>query len=478
MRKELCLGTSCFSALVGLFSCSGPDLSGDSTDGSGGTAMGDGGAFGNSGGSASPPGSGGASSSSGGASAGGGTQGGGGTGTGGEVLSSGGVSSGGGVGAGGGAGTGGDAAARGCEELPPLPMAPALDCGESGVVLLDSGRPANRVNYVIVGDGYTAEQLDTLYLEHVRNMLEHEWGMFGEMGEPYRRYKRYINVCALRVASKDGCVDDRDTGQMCDTAFNGYGDDASRLGIVDELLVYSKVGDLLPESVEPDWLGVTIHAGADNWWNSGGAIMVWNGGFEPQGQAASVALHEGGHAFHGLADEYAGDSQTCDAAPEKNVSTSDGGEKWMEWLGFEHSPGTGPHGSYEGARYCSQGVYRPTQNSEMNQLPDFFNMPSIQKMVHDIYEVVAPIDAHTDNTGILSNPAALQVRLVDPEVVRLRWSVDGVEQPETDEDCFSLVHLPAGDHLISVQAKDETPWVRDDRSDLSQSVAWSVTIDP
>jgi hypothetical protein len=308
------------------------------------------------------------------------------------------------------------------------------------------------------------------------NMLQHEQGMYGDLGEPYRRYRRFINVCALKVESQDGCIDDLDTGLQCDTAFDGYGDDSSRLGIVTESLVYDAIAQRLPDSVDVDWIGVTINAGSENWWNSGGAVMVWNGGFEPQNNAASVALHEGGHAFHGLADEYDGDDQNCSMAPELNVSTSDDGAKWAEWLDFDHTPGTGLHGVFEGARYCAAGVYRPTRNSEMNQLPDYFNMPSIQKIIHDIYEVVDPIDNYTPNSAQQMDPEALAVRVVDPDVISLEWSVDGEVVTGQDSECFSAAGLEPGEHVVQVRAFDATPWVRDSRDDLEQVVSWSVSI--
>lgn len=391
----------------------------------------------------------------------------GGTSTGGAETGDGGTSA-------GGTAAGGTSA---CEALPPLDLGPGLDCGADGQVLSQSGPHTNRINYVILGDGYTSDLVDSTYIEHIENMLTHEQGMFGTLSEPYLTYRNFINICALKVVSADACVDDLDTGLECDTALGGYGDDESRLGIVDDGLVRDKVAQLMPEEVDVDWIAVTINAGAENWWNSGGAIMVWNGGFEPASHSASVALHEGGHAFHGLADEYDGTSTTCSVANELNVSTESTGAKWSEWLGFDHTPGTGLHGSYEGARYCSTGVYRPTENSEMNLLPDYFNMPSVQKMVHDFYSIVRPIDAHTDNSAPLRNPVGLQVRVVDPDVLKIEWSVDGTPVAGETGTCFAPLGLAAGAHVVSARVYDDTPWVRDNRDDLEQSVSWDITIE-
>lgn len=446
------------SVCSGWVACSAEDGTSETAAATGGTAASTGGALVGSGGSAAA--TGGMLQETGGASAGG------------AMTSSGGT---GGVGTGG-AGTGGSGSAALCEGAEPLPMGPAFDCGSESVIFQNAGRADNRINYIIVGDGYTQELLETEYIDHIENMLEHEDGMFGDIGEPYRRYRNFINICGLLVASQDACVDDLDTGLQCETPFNGNGDDASRLGRVDGGAVRDRVGSMLPDSIDADWIAVTINAGADNWWNSGGSIMVWNGGFQPSSRAASVALHEGGHSFHRLADEYDGTSGNCSSAPEVNVSTNGDGADWSEWLGFDHNPGSGMHGSYEGARYCNSGVYRPTDNSEMNLLPDYFNMPSIQKMIHDFYEIVRPIDAHTDNASTLVDPAVLQVKVVDPEVLAIEWSVDGAIQTGETGPCFDVNALAPGEHTVEARAYDDTEWVRDDRADLEQTVSWAVVV--
>jgi hypothetical protein len=156
--------------------------------------------------------------------------------------------------------------------------------------------------------------------------------------------------------------------------------------------------------------------------------------------------------------------------------------KWAEWLGYVMEGGSplwnlGEHGIVAGGRYCgpSSNVARPTQDSEMNLLPYAHNMPSIQKIIHDIYAIVRPIDAHTPNEGVFSGLGELSVRVVDPEVIQLEWSIDGQVVAETGE-CLSLADLEPGEHLIQVRAYDDTPWVRDRRDDLEQVVQWNVVV--
>jgi hypothetical protein len=243
--------------------------------------------------------------------------------------------------------------------------------------------------------------------------------------------------------------------------------------------VTAAITRLLPD-VDVDWRSVTINAGADNWWNAGGSIMVWNGSFEPRNRSASVALHEGGHAFHRLADEYGGNDCSQQPGAQVNVSLdATGRDKWGEWLSpepFDHVGRTGLHGAFEGAFFCNSGRYRPTDNSQMNQLPDYFNMPSMQKIVRDIYAIVDPIDAHTENSSPLTNPTELVVSVIDPAVIKVEWSVDGSVVTADGGQCFTPSNLGAGSHTVTARAYDDTDWVRGDRSELEQSVTWNVEI--
>src|SRR5688572_23258592 len=51
------------------------------------------------------------------------------------------------------------------------PNVPPLDCGKDGWAVENHGDPKNRVNYVILGDGYTQQTVETTLKQHIEVML-------------------------------------------------------------------------------------------------------------------------------------------------------------------------------------------------------------------------------------------------------------------------------------------------------------------
>jgi hypothetical protein len=292
--------------------------------------------------------------------------------------------------------------------------------------------------------------------------------------EPYRTYRNFINICALKVVSVDsGIVTGTGTGGCPgppDTAFDGCGDDTSRLGHINRQKVDAAVGMLAPADMEVDWVGVMMNDA--EWWNSGSNPMVWSGGHP---DAALAAQHEGGHGFQDLSDEYGG----C-AGNRINV-TSDSSMtegKWTHWLGFNQDPGTGE----QQIRQCDGNKWAPTPQSVMNSLwnSPYFNSISLENAVRIIYEMVRPIDSHTATTVMA--PQVLEVKVVDPAVIGVDWSVDGTVVAPGGGATFDVAAkgLTPGSHKISARAHDDTPWVPMDtphgRQDLEQVVEWTITV--
>ena len=77
------------------------------------------------------------------------------------------------------------------------------------VPLQITGPPSERLNLVIMGDGYQAHELDQFRADVDRN-LNVQWSI-----EPFRSYRHYFNVYRLEIVSQDSGIScDPDDGNV------------------------------------------------------------------------------------------------------------------------------------------------------------------------------------------------------------------------------------------------------------------------
>jgi hypothetical protein len=354
-----------------------------------------------------------------------------------------------------------------------------------GYTVVDEHGPAyNRVNVVFMGDGYTADQIETTYVTHINLVLDH---MFGESEEPFGRYANFFNIYRANVASAESGADVPPLGIFRNTALDAsyYWDGSTeRLLFVNPYkAMQARDAALAGSSIFPHISLVTVN---DTRYGGSGdrrfAVCAGANSFAPE-----LALHEIGHAFSDLADEY-GDNDpnvvatyTGPEPGEVNVTISPTGEKWSHWLEYDQGS-IGVVGAYEGARYYDEGLYRPSVTSKMRQLGQPFNAVCREKIIHDIYSIVSPIDAFLEGPEEepLVDPQGLWVDLVDPDVLGVNWYVNGKLVPGADQELFSLAAFGygPGNYLVKARAFDATDWVRDSRGDLEQWVQWYVELTP
>lgn len=415
---------------------------------------------------------------------------------------------------GGGAGTGGldagaHAGAGGAPEYGGPPPREPLDCGPDGWAVEDHGPPSNRVNYLILGDGYDATTVDTTLEAHIQAALDVRFNH--EKGEPYGRYRKFVNICVAKVVSASNGIGNGPT------AFDG-GNGGDRLARVNSGKVNAYIRDNIPSTFEIDWTAVVLNQGA--WENTGSILMLWSGGNR---DASGAALHEGGHGFHQLADEYCAGgtgtrcgANTCGGAGQEHAEVNSTADctgtagKWDLWLGTVQKGlkvpdmgATGLQGTFAGSRYVDSGQYRPSANSMMNSLfgdnvNTSFNAVSREQVIFGIWRAVQPIDSTEPPAGPADNPATLIAHVIDPDVIRVDWSVDGELAIEDGGPLFDVLgaQLTPGVHEISARAYDNanldlvrnrssecpasvtgrychgTAWSRSE-----QTVTWTVTID-
>jgi hypothetical protein len=337
-----------------------------------------------------------------------------------------------------------------------------------------NGSPANRVDLVVIGDGYVDREIDTRYPQHVQRLVEF---MFHEREDPFPRYARFFNIHRVNIVSKESGADVPDESIFRDTAL----DATYQTGTFSLLLIdigkadFAAAHALEGMGIAPDIRVATVNT--DRGLGSGGHYAVYAGG-DQSGHV--IALHEIGHSFSGLADEWGFLENTWngDEWPQPNCTNSPSGAKWARWIGYQDPDHVemSSIGAYEGCAYWGHGLFRPSQESKMNNPGVPFDAVSREQIILDIYELVDPLDDWLPNDTPLVQPSSLWVETVDPDVIDVEWLVDGAVAPEASGEIFSLPTLSPGVHTITAHALDDTPWVRLESPLLHQHVAWTVVI--
>ncbi len=354
--------------------------------------------------------------------------------------------------------------------------------------LIDTGSSDNRVDIVFMGDGYTANEIETTYRGHVGGFVEH---MFSDdpLTSPFYQYRNFFNVHAIDVVSNESGVDDpgnditRDTALGASYRWDGVTD---RLLYVDPTQAFFTLRDGLEGAgFEAEMRFITTNS--EKYGGGGGTYAVYAGG---NSFAYDIALHEIGHSFAGLADEYSyggPETHSGNEPYQPNSTTDPTGAKWEHWIGYD-DPVTGVVGVYEGSSYSRFGAYRPSENSKMRALNQAFDPIAKEAFVLGFYEYVDPLDDWTERGGsmLVFDNDPLQVTVIDTAVIDVAWFIDGVEV-ETDAGItevgdvitfdYAELDLAGGSYDIVALAYDATGLVRRDIEQTQQRVTWSVDVD-
>jgi hypothetical protein len=365
---------------------------------------------------------------------------------------------------------------------PLLTIATAVAQAEQSHTLLANGPSDNRIDIVLIGDGYTAAQLGT-FADDVSAFVGR---MFAQ--SPFQTYRPYFNVRYVDVVSPQSGADHPEIGAAANTALNSTYNCAEiqRLICVDT----SAVEDVLLRSVGPDQRDVVIVLVNDpEYGGSGGSLAVSS----VHGESAEIVLHELGHSFGLLADEYSGGGPTCDnqhepAEPNVTLMTSRSKIKWGEWIDANTRVPTrtvypADPGLYEGGKYCETAIYRPTYESKMRTLGAPFEQVNTEQLVKRIYNLVAPIDEALPSglrvAVAQGERVQFSVRAVRPadHDLRIRWTVDGRPVSGAAALAIDTVALTTSDHQVTVTVTDTTAFVRTDPAQLlSQSHTWTLQV--
>ena len=318
-----------------------------------------------------------------------------------------------------------------------------------------TGNSANRVDIIFLGDGYTNSQITTTYTSHIQNYLSY---IFDDsaLTQPFGRYEQFFNIYAVDVVSNQSGADDPGAGIVRDTALDAsyrWDDVTQRLLYVNDAKATTAMNDALNGTgIGAEMRYVLVN---DTQYGGGGGFFgVYAAG---NSSARDVALHEIGHSFAGLADEYGGNIGTYTGSEPSaiNVTKNSTGAKWSEWLGY-NDPVLGVVSAYEGGFYYDHGIYRPTDNSKMRSLERPFDPIAREEFIHKFYQLVDPLDTYDNNVGTKVNVQSLSVDVIDPAVIRVDWTVNGQVFVNTGET-FSFADHGLGDGSYTITARAYDP---------------------
>lgn len=357
--------------------------------------------------------------------------------------------------------------------------------GQTPVTVVNNGDPANRVDMVIVSEGYTAGEM-TKFANDVQNLVMNYF-----LQEPYREYQRYFNVYRLEVASNQSGADhpERTPPVMRDTAFDATYNcgGIQRLICVNSARVNMAVAGALG-AAQRDLIVVLVND--PEYGGSGGAVAVASTHFD----VVELVLHEQGHSFGLLADEYGGPPPpACNNTvepPEANATREMMRAliKWTAWIDASTPLPTttttpGAPGLYEGARYCDMGLFRPTFRSKMRDLGFPFEQINSEQLIRRVYNFVSPIDSSLPAAGALTlargAPQNFSVTTPQPftHALDVTWRVDGVASGSGPAFTLNTAPLSVGAHTVEVVVRDNSAMVRSDPAGLlMESRTWNVTV--
>ncbi len=354
---------------------------------------------------------------------------------------------------------------------------------EPFTTITNNGSPQNRVDIAILGDGYTAAQM-AKYQTDVQQFLS---GVFQQ--EPYREYQRFYNVHRIDVTSNQSGADHSDrTPQVfvdtaLDAAFNCSG--IQRLICVNTTKVNQVIARTLPTNAYYDVILILVND--PEYGGSGGSVAVAS----THSAAVELILHEVGHSFGLLADEYAGGGPSCNssvepAQPNATKQTERALIKWNSWIAPTTVLPTSTTiaalpGLYLGSRYCDTGLYRPTFNSKMNTLGPPFEQINIEQHVKRVYNFVSPIDSSLPvgtNLNLSGNQSqTFSVATPQPltHSLTVNWSINGQTVANDVSFNLSAAMLNAGTNIVQASVSDPTVFVRNDPAQVLKAVrTWNV----
>ena len=342
--------------------------------------------------------------------------------------------------------------------------------------LLYHGHLDKFINLVVLGDGYTANEQEK-FIKDAKNVVDYLFTV-----SPFKLYKGYFNAFAVKVISNEQGAIHPNTASDCKSANvpvsnpDTYLQCSFDVNGIHRLIVPKNTPRVIQvlSANFPAYDQVIIISNSPHYGGSGGSFAT----LTTNSRSAEVAVHEIGHSFANLADEYwAGDNYARER-PNMTQETNPALVKWRNWMN-ENGVSIYQHGSTG----VPANWYRPHQNCKMRFLNAPFCSVCSETIIERIHALTNPIVSyHPVGNKVIYDDSLLTFRLTqlmkpEPNTLNIQWTLneEAIER-EFDELTVSRDDMKKGINYITVTVADTASLVRVDGHSKKHfsTVTWEV----
>lgn len=360
--------------------------------------------------------------------------------------------------------------------------------------LRHQGPDEKMVTFVILGDGYTKGEQDKF------NKDAETFVSFFLKTDPIRSYESFFNIYAIRTISEESgaihaciaadCPDDHYTTAAKEnnqlprnakvpmshpkTIFGSSFDNGNihrlvvpqNLNLISEILrTHAPLHDMVLILVNSPFYG-----GSGGMYATSTVNMASN----------EIAIHEIGHSFAELGDEYWAGNQYAYESPNRTRISDANNVAWSHWIGTN---GVGVY-SY-GNKESKSNWYRPHEFCKMQTLKAPFCSVCQEQFVRKIHALTSPIlsrEPFSDTVNQKGNVQQYKVELAlpFPNTLKVQWSLNGNPLASAlPSVCVDPGYLDAGKNVLELIVEDTTSLVRNPtyKSNAVYVERWNIVAD-
>ena len=327
-----------------------------------------------------------------------------------------------------------------------------------------NGAPESKVDIVVLPEGYTADEM-ARFQQDCQNLVS----VFAQH-EPFASHIDDFNFRAVLAPSEESGIDIPASHTWVRTILNAH----FYTFYIDRYCTtrnYFSVKDVAANAPY-DQIYILVNS---NQYGGGGFYNFYSMSTAGNMSSSSVIVHEFGHAFAGLADEYEEPDNplallyNLDVEPwEPNITTLvDFESKWADLVAPNTpipTPNTNQYnntvGAFEGGGYLTHGMYRPQRNCMMRNYAPFCAVCSrtIEAVIEAHSDVLVSVEAEhvspEPSLRVCPNPATdfidVYAKQVEgqAEIIDLNGKTVMSVQLKNEVNRIAINNLPKGVYVL------------------------------